>query len=152
MVKVQCAWCGRDLYRYPSQLKNFSRSFCCSSCRSQFLSKRTNPTGYVRHNHLSEFNRAHNKDRMTPEVRRKPSETRFGTGKGEGYLKLQGRHLHRTIAEQKIGRPLRQGEIVHHIDGNKRNNSPENLEVLENQREHFLIHKQRWESKGGDAV
>lgn len=88
---------------------------------------------------------------MTPEVRRKLSETRFGTGKGEGYLKLQGRHLHRTIAEQKIGRPLRQGEIVHHIDGNKRNNSPENLEVLENQREHFLIHKKSWESKGGDA-
>lgn len=89
---------------------------------------------------------------MAPEVRKKLSEVRFGTGKGEGYLKLHGRHLHRTIAEQKIGRPLRQGEIVHHIDGDKRNNSPENLEVLENQREHLLIHRQSWKSKGGDAI
>lgn len=89
---------------------------------------------------------------MTPEVRKKLSEARFGTGKGKWYLKLQGRYLHRTIAEQKIGRPLRPGEIVHHIDGDKRNNSPENLEVLKNQREHFLIHKKSWESKGGDAI
>lgn len=37
---------------------------------------------------------------------------------------------HRLIAQRKIGRPLRTGEHVHHIDGNKQNNHPENLEVL----------------------
>lgn len=36
---------------------------------------------------------------------------------------------HRLVAEQKIGRRLLPGEIVHHIDGNKQNNGPENLEV-----------------------
>ena len=34
---------------------------------------------------------------------------------------------HRFIMEQKLGRMLFGGEIVHHIDGNKQNNSPENL-------------------------
>lgn len=37
---------------------------------------------------------------------------------------------HRVVAEEKIGRPLRPGEQVHHIDGNKQNNDPANLEVL----------------------
>ena len=37
---------------------------------------------------------------------------------------------HRVVAEQKIGRPLTKGEQVHHLDKNKQNNDPANLEVL----------------------
>ena len=37
---------------------------------------------------------------------------------------------HRYVAEQKIGRHLKVDEEVHHIDHNRMNNSPENLEVL----------------------
>jgi HNH endonuclease len=62
-------------------------------------------------------------------------------GDGEGYRKVGGRHEHRVIAEQMLGRPLTKGEVVHHRDGNKRNNAPENLEVMtqaEHMREHGL--------------
>lgn len=38
--------------------------------------------------------------------------------------------MHRVVAEQTIGRPLRQDEHVHHIDGDKKNNTPDNLQVL----------------------
>lgn len=41
--------------------------------------------------------------------------------------------------EEKLGRSLQPGEIVHHIDGNKRNNSPENLMVM-TQSEHARLH------------
>lgn len=46
---------------------------------------------------------------------------------------------HRVVAEEMIGRPLRSGEVVHHRDGNPRNNDPSNLEVL-SAREHSRRH------------
>ena len=38
-------------------------------------------------------------------------------------------YLHRIVAEQTLGRSLKPGEIVHHLDEDKTNNSPENLVV-----------------------
>lgn len=63
-----------------------------------------------------------------------------GRGEGRSYIKRYGRHEHRVVAEQTIGRALLPGEVVHHKDGNKRNNDPANLEVLPNQGEHAKIH------------
>ena len=38
--------------------------------------------------------------------------------------------VHRKIAENKIGRKLRIGEVVHHQDGNPRNFRKNNLSVM----------------------
>lgn len=86
------------------------------------------------------MNRELNPVRMTPEVREKLRKYHLGSGKGCSYPKLYGRHVHRIIAEQIIGRPLYPEEVVHHIDGNKQNNSVDNLQVLPNQAEHARIH------------
>lgn len=59
--------------------------------------------------------------------------------KSTTYRKFLGRHEHRVIAENIVGRPLHEGEIVHHIDGNKHNNNAENLKVMM-QSEHMRIH------------
>lgn len=49
-------------------------------------------------------------------------------------------YLHRHLASIKLGRWLTHEEHVHHIDGNKLNNSLENLEVLSN-KEHAHKHR-----------
>lgn len=59
---------------------------------------------------------------------------------------------HVAIAECKLGRELKQNEVVHHIDRNRLNNSPENLEVL-TKTQHARLHSAelvRWskEAKG----
>lgn len=52
---------------------------------------------------------------------------------------------HREIAAQKLGRPLTSEEVVHHIDGVKTNNSPDNL-LVTTQSAHARIHA------GGDQL
>jgi hypothetical protein len=44
---------------------------------------------------------------------------------------------HRLVMEQKLGRYLHPKEVVHHIDGNRLNNVPENLIVFGSNGEHL---------------
>jgi len=62
---------------------------------------------------------------------------------------------YREIAEKKIGRKLKKGEIVHHLDGNSTNNDPDNLYVCKNHSEHKLLHnkiKINWNFKAQELV
>jgi HNH endonuclease len=60
------------------------------------------------------------------------------------YLKFwhQGKALrvHRSVLEQKLGRTLKPGEVVHHRNEDKHDNRPENLEALPSQSVHMILH------------
>lgn len=47
---------------------------------------------------------------------------------------------HRYIAEQQLGRPLRNQEVVHHLDGDSHNNKPDNLVVFRSGADHSRAH------------
>lgn len=54
-----------------------------------------------------------------------------------GYILWGGTYVHRIVAEAMLDRPLLPGEVVHHIDGDKTNNHPDNLQVFASHSEHM---------------
>jgi hypothetical protein len=63
-------------------------------------------------------------------------------GRDHGYCHRKDKYvlIHRLIAELMLNRPLKKEELIHHIDGDKQNNSPDNLAICENMQEHRRIH------------
>lgn len=56
------------------------------------------------------------------------------TDSSHGYVIVSRKYEHDAIAERVLGRPLKtfgaghpDNEVVHHVDGNKKNNAPANL-------------------------
>ena len=69
---------------------------------------------------------------------------------GYRYLKHDGRKIaeHRLVVEEREGRRLLPGEVVHHVDDNPLNNDPDNLVIL-SRAEHHRLHatgskRRRW--------
>lgn len=151
-VTVYCDWCGKPIEKYLCVVH--PHNFCCREHLAKYSSKTANPEGYDSlksyermSENMSKLNAELNPTRMTDQTRAKIRDAHFGTGHTNCYAKLYGKHEHRQVAAQMLGRELLPGEVVHHIDGNKRNNSPENLMVFSSQAEHARYHKRL---KGGD--
>lgn len=64
---------------------------------------------------------------------RRKAEWGAGTVNSNGYREIHrdGRRVleHRYVMEQIVGRPLEPHETVHHKNGNRADNRPENLEL-----------------------
>ena len=109
---LKCAVCGATFTVTPARVNK--AKYCCYACHQVGEGRKG---GAVRGEQLR------------------------GTGEGKAYRKFNGRHLHRIVAERKIGRALVCGETVHHVDGDIQNNKPENIEVLPSQGEHMAKHR-----------
>lgn len=162
-MRVKCDYCGKIFNRRPSEIK--AENYCCKShrhlakyilCKCDTCGKQFEKPvcwGVFEHNfcsrectkvftskRMTEYNVEHNPEAMTESRRKALRNARLGTGEGKTYTKTFGRHTHRIVAEQMLGRLLKPGEVVHHIDRNKRNNEPSNLMVFPSQKEHAEWH------------
>ena len=58
------------------------------------------------------------------------------------HKNVNGRKIkvHRQVMEKHLNRKLRKEEVVHHINGNPKDNRIENLQLFNNQSEHMTHH------------
>lgn len=131
---MRCEACGKIFYRYPSQVSK--HNFCSRKCAKVFTSSR-----------MSDYNRQENPMNTTEgwseeqkEAVRRREQGNKGPCAPDTYPKDHGRHEHRRAAERKLGRPLKPGEVVHHIDRDKHNNNLSNLMIFATQAEHAKWH------------
>ena len=157
-LRKSCAACGKDFSTFASQNTECCSVKCagllkseyarlknertCEVCGETFVPKHTKSPGY------------------TCSKKCNGVRSRLAVVKCGEYLRVfapehpnaskQGYVLeHRVVAEQKIGRRLKRGEVVHHIDGNRSNNTTENLEVLTDSQHKLLHSKERQRATKG---
>lgn len=135
-AEKQCPICG-EMFR---PCKPTSKT-CSRKCANTLVSRETAESRgcVLRGRPVGPFTDEHKRRLSEAQQRRRSlsGETRTDL---KSYRKLNGRHEHRVLMEQMLGRDLLPGEIVHHKDGNKLNNDPSNLELLPSQAEHCRGH------------
>lgn len=100
-VETKCSQCGKDII---AQRTNAKHHFCpYSSCFYDFQRGPNHP-GWIGFTHSA----------------------------GHKIVRINGRYFreHTLVAEKMLGRKLVKGELVHHIDCDKHNNDPSNLDVM----------------------
>ena len=69
-----------------------------------------------------------------------------------GYVKFGQQYLHRLVFEAWHGRRLADDEHVHHVDGDKTNNHPDNLRSMSASEHHRLHYQDRETDKTGRFI
>jgi hypothetical protein len=149
---ISCPKCG---VKFDPKGKWGPRKFCgrqCANSRDFSASSRRKKS-----DSLLRWTRLHPKPKKQYVPHPRELKDRILSGDGrmmirapEGYAGkkyIGGRYIyeHRYVMEMKLGRLLRPGEIVHHINHDKTDNRKENLVVM-TAREHAIHHGRKFHS------
>ena len=144
-VKRTCEYCSVSFFKWASELKLRPGRFCSRRCD---LAQRS--IEWTQHNpNLDRDLTGEN----NPMFGSRPWNYREdGSPRADGYMRVtvDGKRMlkHRHIMEMKLGRPLSEDEIVHHLDNDNTNNDPDNLTVM-SQANHLRLHIKEWDARYG---
>ena len=114
-ITKKCIFCEKDFLVYP--YRKYTALFCSRKCSNNVTLNNKGRRSKVKHTQGYIM-------LWTP---------------GHPYAKNGYVLEHRLKMEEYMGRFLNKEEVVHHIDGDKTNNSIENLILLNNQSEHMKL-------------
>lgn len=123
-VMNKCKQCGAEC----------PRTYCGKACAN--LGSRTGSNETCEQCGGAFYRSASEKKRHGARFCSIPCRRTHGRANATVYLRIGRKYVHRIVAEQKLGRSLAPGEVVHHLDGNILNNDPDNLVVCQSQAEH----------------
>jgi hypothetical protein len=157
-VPVTCVQCGASFEVTPAWVRNGRRRYCSRACGAK-ANKEIKRTGKI---HTEASRRKMGEAAKGKSLRENSSQWkggRFANAAGYQHVMVatlpsewqalaaqmpkRGEYIleHRIVAAAKLGRPLSSGEVVHHLNGDKGDNRPENLIVMP-LREHSLEHRE----------
>ena len=113
--KIICDCCGATIYRNDYRLSKHKHNFCNKSCHNIWTSKNsilTNANAWKGGRFVTLYGYI---------LIYMPSHPKCTN---RGYISE-----HRLVMEQKIGRYLTKDDIVHHLNGVRDDNRPENLDI-----------------------
>lgn len=143
-IVLTCTACGKTIVRYECQTRAGARPFCSHKCLSEYRRNGSEivcaQCGKQTYRRFGEQDRGFRERQFCS--RECYSIYRIEHMKPAVYPKSGSIHIHRLIAETCVGRKLKPGEIVHHIDGDKHNSEPANLYIFKSQADHAAFHAQ----------
>lgn len=138
LIKLKCEDCGevREVRRNTAILEKAEHP--CRSCSNKRngLAKRGRPSWNSGHRKLQDERKlgaTYINHHGYKEVYLAADSIKYG--RRDGYV-LE----HRRVMQDLLGRKLKPNELIHHIDGGKLNNSPENLYLCRSVSHHRDIH------------
>lgn len=159
-----CISCGKEFKTYPCKIKKGRGKFCSHRCYSDNLKNTMKGKGnpfYGKNHSLNSINKIvmakegsihteKTKAKMRLRIGDKNGSWKGGRTVSRGYIYvhiLDHPHArknyiaeHRLVVEQQIGRYLLPKEEVHHLERNKKDNTPSNLIAFINKSAHLRFH------------
>jgi len=136
----KCLNCGAVFYPRRTQINEGKGKYCSCKCHKQHSHPRLGCRISDEQKIRAYESRVKNGRLYTGEDNPSWKGGRYVVG-GYIILNIDGRIVseHRIVMERHLGRRLNAEEIVHHTNGNKKDNRIENLEIL-SRWEHLKVH------------